>query len=89
MSEPKAPLYLVSWPCGTVGGFVREDILLITIAENRSDGAPLGIWKLNNAGWSITYEPITVEELRAIAFPKPDIRPLDSAAYVAPIERNV
>lgn len=65
-----APKFIVLWPGnGIFGGFERADVLACALAENRSLGeAKIG--QLNEGGWSITYSPITQEEVRAIAFPK-------------------
>jgi hypothetical protein len=41
--RPKVTKYLVMWPDKKIGGFEREDVLMIALAENRSMGEAQGI----------------------------------------------
>ena len=66
--RPRATKYLVRWPNNMVGGFEREDILVIATKENRAE--PVSIWKLTCTLPTI-YEPTTLGEVREIAFPTP------------------
>jgi hypothetical protein len=76
--RPKVTRYLVMWPDKKIGGFEREDVLMIALAENRSMGEAQ-VFKLTCTLPTI-YEPIASEEVREIAFPKPDMRHLDNPA---------
>lgn len=70
--KPKITTYLVLWPDKKIGGFEREDVLCIAIAENRSLGEAQ-IFKLACTVPTI-YEPISYDEVREIAFPEEKLK---------------
>jgi hypothetical protein len=76
--RPKVTKYMVLWSNKTLGAFEREDVLCCALAENRSMGEAQ-VFKLTCTLPTI-YEPIPVEEVREIAFPKPDMRHLENPA---------
>lgn len=60
--RPRVTKYLVCWPDKRIGGFEREDVLLIAIAENRSLGEAQ-VFRLECTLPTIYY-PIDISEVR-------------------------